>query len=54
MIATHSTQLVEKVADSVYILMRGRVLLFDEVSKLVDKYGSMEEAYFHTKDEFNV
>ena len=53
-IATHSTQLVEKVADSVYILMRGRVLLFDEVSKLVDKYGSMEEAYFHTKDEFNV
>lgn len=53
-IATHSTQLVEKIADSVYILMRGKVLLFDEVSKLVDKYGSMEETYFHTKDEFNV
>ncbi len=53
-IATHSTQLVEKVADSVYILMRGKVLLFDEVSKLLSKYGTMEEAYFHTKDELNV
>ena len=53
-IATHSTQLVEKVADSVYILMRGKVLLFDEVSKLLDRFGSMEESYFHIKDEFNV
>ena len=53
-IATHSTQLVEKVADSVYIIMRGKVLLFDEVKKLVNKYGSMEEAYFQTKEEFNV
>jgi len=47
-IATHSTQLVEKVADSVYILMRGKVTNFDKVSKLMDKYGNMEEAYFHT------
>ena len=47
-IATHSTQLVEKVADSVYILMRGMVTNFDKVSKLMDKYGNMEEAYFHT------
>ncbi len=53
-IATHSTQLVEKIADSVYILMRGKVLLFDEVSKLIDKYGSMEETYFHTKGKYNV
>jgi ABC-type multidrug transport system ATPase subunit len=53
-IATHSTQLVEKIANLVYILMRGRVILFDEVSKLVSKYGSIEEAYFHTKDEINV
>jgi ABC-2 type transport system ATP-binding protein len=53
-IATHSTQLVEKVADSVYIIMRGKVLLFDEVKKLINKYGSMEEAYFQTKEEFNV
>ena len=53
-IATHSTQLVEKVADHVYILMRGQVIIFDEVSKLMSKYGSMEEAYFHSKDEMNV
>ncbi len=53
-IATHSTQLVEQIANLVYILMRGRVILFDKVSKLVSKYGSIEEAYFHTKDEINV
>lgn len=53
-IATHSTQLAEKVADLVYIIMRGRVVHFDEVSKLVSKYGSMEEAYFHIKDEKDV
>jgi ABC-type multidrug transport system ATPase subunit len=53
-IATHSTQLVEQIANLVYILMRGKVILFDEVSKLVSKYGSIEEAYFHTKDEINV
>ena len=53
-IATHSTQLVEQVADLVYILMRGKVILFDEVSKLVSKYGSIEETYFHSKDEMNV
>lgn len=53
-IATHSTQLVEQIADIVYILMRGHVVLFENVSKLVSKYGSMEEAYFHVKDENNV
>ncbi len=53
-IATHSTQLVEQIADLVYILMRGRVIHFEEVSKLVSKYGSMEEAYFNIKDENNV
>jgi len=53
-IATHSTQLVEQIANLVYILMRGQVILFDDVSKLVSKYGSIEEAYFHTKDEINV
>jgi len=52
-IATHSTQLVEQVADLVYIIMRGKVILFDEVSKLVSKFGSMEEAYFHAKDELD-
>jgi ABC-2 type transport system ATP-binding protein len=53
-IATHSTRLVEQVADLVYILMRGQVILFDEVSKLISKYGSIEETYFHSKDELNV
>jgi len=53
-IATHSTQLVEQVADLVYLLMRGRVVLFDDVSKLMEKYGTMENAYFHYKDELNV
>jgi ABC-2 type transport system ATP-binding protein len=53
-IATHSTQLVEQIADLVYIIMRGKVILFEEVEKLVSKYGSIEEAYFHIKDEMNV
>jgi ABC-2 type transport system ATP-binding protein len=53
-IATHSTQLVEQIADLVYILMRGRVVHFDDVSNLVSKHGSMEDAYFHIKDEINV
>ena len=53
-IATHSTQLVEQVADIVYLIMSGRVILFDKTSSLVSKYGSMEEAYFQTKDELNV
>jgi len=53
-IATHSTQLVEQVADSVYLLMRGRVISFDKVATLLDKYGTMEKAYFHYKDEVNV
>jgi ABC-type multidrug transport system ATPase subunit len=52
-IATHSTQLVEKVADFVYIIMRGEVVHFNEVQKLVSEYGSMEEAYFNVKDEKN-
>jgi ABC-2 type transport system ATP-binding protein len=53
-IATHSTQLVEQVADIVYLIMHGRVILSDKVSTLVSKYGSMENAYFQTKDELNV
>lgn len=53
-IATHSTQLVEQVADFVYILMKGRVISFDKLSTLLDNYGTMEKAYFHYKDEVNV
>jgi len=53
-IATHSTQLVEKIANLVYIVMRGRIIHFNKVSTLVSKYGSIEESYFHIKDEINV
>ncbi len=53
-IATHSTQLVEKIADIVYILMRGKVVHLNKVDLLISKYGSIEEAYFHIKDEVNV
>jgi len=53
-IATHSTQLVEQIANLVYIMMRGKVILFDDVANIVSKYGSIEEAYFQIKDEKNV
>ena len=53
-IATHSTQLVEQIADHVYIIMRGKVILYEEVANLVSKYGSIEEAYFQIKDGINV
>lgn len=53
-IATHSTKLVEEVADMVYILKKGRVTLFDRVNTLMEKYGSMEETYFHNRVENNV
>jgi len=53
-IATHSTQLVEQVADVVYLIMRGKVILYDKVSTLVSRYGSIEETYFQTKDGLDV
>jgi ABC-2 type transport system ATP-binding protein len=52
-IATHSTQLVEQVANFVYFLMKGRVISYDDVQKLMKKHGSIEKAYFYFKDEFN-
>ena len=51
--ATHSTQLVEKVADYVYILMRGKVVYNDTLKNLLEKFESMENAYFNYKDEIN-
>ncbi len=48
-IATHSTKLVESVADYVYIIERGKVTLFDKVKDLIEKYGNMEEAYFENR-----
>jgi len=50
-IATHSTQLVESVADYVYIIMHGRIIIYEDVSKLIKEYGNIEDAYFHIKDE---
>jgi ABC-2 type transport system ATP-binding protein len=48
-LATHSTQLVEHVADTVYFLMHGKVMEFEAVEHLMKQYGSIEEAYFHYK-----
>ena len=53
-IATHSTKLVESVADYVYIIEKGKVILFDEVKKLMKKYENIEEAYLKNRKENNV
>ncbi len=45
-IATHSPNLVENVADVVYFLSRGKVISSGDVSSFIDKNGSIEEAYF--------
>ena len=50
-IATHSTQLVEHVADHVFLLMNGQVVASDSVTTFMDRFGSIENAYFHYKDE---
>jgi ABC-2 type transport system ATP-binding protein len=50
-LATHSTQLVEHVAHSVYFLMHGKVMVYDTVNALMQRYGSIEKAYFHFKDQ---
>jgi ABC-2 type transport system ATP-binding protein len=49
-LATHSPEFVEEVADIVYILMRGRLVARGDVDFFVTKYGSMEEAYFHAEE----
>jgi len=49
LIATHSIQLVEQVANYVYIIERGNVILFDKVSNLIKQYGTIEDAYFASK-----
>ncbi len=50
-LATHSTQLVEQVADSVYFLMNGNVIFHDTVFNLMKQHGTIENAYFHYKDK---
>jgi len=49
-LATHSTQLVEHIADTVYFLMRGHVIASAKVSDLLQQHGSIENAYFYYKD----
>jgi len=46
-IATHAPALVEDVADRVYFLSNGTILSSDCVSQYIQRYGSIEEAYFH-------
>lgn len=45
-IATHSPQLVEQVADEVYFLKKGNIVSSDQINIFIEKYGSIEEAYF--------
>jgi len=49
-LATHSTQLVEHVADAVYFLMHGKIIAYDSVSHLMKEFGSVENAYFFYKE----
>jgi ABC-2 type transport system ATP-binding protein len=49
-IATHSPQLVEKVAEDVYILMRGKIVMYGTVNDLIQRFGSIEKAYFNYED----
>ena len=48
-IATHSPQLVEKVANKVYFLTRGEVKLSGDVKEITQKFESIEEAYFNNQ-----
>ena len=48
-LATHSPQLVEQTAHQVYIMKRGQVVASGSVAMFMQKYGSIEEAYFQTE-----
>ena len=45
-IATHSPQLVEQVANEVYFLRKGKIVSYGGVEKYIEKYVTIEEAYF--------
>ena len=45
-IATHSPQLVEQVANEVYFLKKGKIVSYGGVEKYIEKYVTIEEAYF--------
>lgn len=50
-IATHSTQLVESVADTVHFLMHGTVIHTEPTASLLQRFDSIESAYFHFKEQ---
>jgi ABC-2 type transport system ATP-binding protein len=50
-LATHSTQLVEDIADVVYILRKGCIIYSGNVKEIIDEYGSVEDAYFRIKGD---
>jgi ABC-2 type transport system ATP-binding protein len=50
-IATHSTHLVQNIADTVHFLMHGRVIHTESNADLLKRFASIEEAYFHFKDQ---
>jgi ABC-2 type transport system ATP-binding protein len=45
-IATHSPNLVEEIAHNVYFITKGKIVSSEKVSFYLDKYKSIEEAYF--------
>ncbi len=45
-IATHSTGLVENVADTVYIMKRGKIVFRGRTDMIMKEHRSMENAYF--------
>ncbi len=46
-IATHSPDLVEQVADYVYFLSHGTVLTGESIETILTIHGSIQDAYFH-------
>jgi ABC-2 type transport system ATP-binding protein len=53
-IATHSTRFVEQIATIAFFLMHGSIIIHDQVSNLMTKHGSIENAYFYYKDNNHV
>ncbi len=45
-IATHSIDLVENLADRIYIMKRGRFVFSGRTSSIIQRYGGVENAYF--------
>ena len=50
-VATHSPDLVEHVANVVYVMKQGRILHSGHVPKLIKGYGSIEDMYFAVGDK---